>query len=330
MVAGLLVLVFAQLAAPAPELTAGLLGPEPLALAAASPRPRECRRLGEAGLWATLRHPELDRYCRTLGRGQSQLRNAPELALEAAKAAEAQFPERVAPGVLQARALVELGKYSEAWELFARALKREPRAVEDPEGLHDLGLAARLSHHPEEGLRAYRALAVRARLVSSPLRRTQIYVEAAFAAQSRGPDGLPEALGYLREAQRTGAVPGTSALVLGTLALALDRAGRHREALDLAEESDGGGLALDKLLGGVRLCRSEITALQAQISEPESRNLALQHWQEFLAPEAGTGSNSESPGPWTAHARAAEKRLQEELGKGVAGRRAPATERALR
>ena len=89
-------------------------------------------------------------------------------------------------------------------------------------------------------------------LGSERIRRTAT-IEAAGLALARGPADLEEALGYLSEARASPAA-GDRDLVLGMLALTLDRAGRREQARAVAREASG-PYDLENLLSPVERAR---------------------------------------------------------------------------
>ena len=287
----------------------------PLAAAAgASPRPAECSssapRGGAERVWDRARSPGLAAYCSALARGYARLRRTPEAALEAAAAAAKTLPNRAAPQVLEARALVALGRYSEAWERFSAVRSRARRDLEVPAALHDLAVAASATGHAADALAAYRALVPRAGLLDEP-RRMRVLVEASVITMAVGPQALDEASGYLNEARRRSTHPGLEPLVLGALALALDRQGHTQQARGLLEETmlpeqlltsesekdksvrRGKGFLRDNL---PLLPAVERDALAAILLERLSPDEARERWRAFLAGPGGRG-------PWAEHAR---------------------------
>jgi tetratricopeptide (TPR) repeat protein len=245
------------------------------------------------------------------------LNRTPEEALRAGAAAQALFKERAAPFVLQARALVALRRYAEAYEHFERAERLSPSGLEAPDALHDFAIAARKTRHASVALASYRALVPRAALLGQSLRRHQMYVEAAATAMASGTGGLDEALGYLTEARRQPAPAGFSDFVVAMLSLSLDRQGRRHEAQGVASELGGpdhlarfappagaGGDAtppkrpeLPASSLAPMLTPGEwhaLVAVAAQVSDPA---LAAEHWKAYLATVAAQD-------PWLSHAKA--------------------------
>ncbi len=284
------------------------------AAALASPRPVECLPSAPRGnaerLWDRARTPGLAAYCSALARGYARLRRTPEAALEAAQAANRALPNRAAPRVLEARALVALGKHAEAWERFSGVDARGRRELEVPAALHDYAVAATVTGHGPEALRAYRSLVPRAGLLDDA-RRVRVLIEASLVTMASGPAALDEAIGYLNEARRRSQQPGLEPLVLGALALALDRQGHPQQARGLISEVTAPEGLFDEqsaapaAKGPARdavpvLLPGERQALAAMLLERLSPDEAKQRWNAFIA---GAGAR----GPWADHAR---RRLQ--------------------
>ena len=306
-------LVFVLLAQ-AGAVPRGPEGGELLSAAAASPRPRECTGTSPHGaertVWDRARRPRLATFCDSLAQGYARLAQAPSEAQRAAQRAEKALPGRAAPLVLEARALVALGRDADAWKLFGDARKRDRRSVETPGALHALAVAAVRTKNQAEAVRAYRALAPRAGLLGDGFERQRVYVEAAATVMTVGEGGLDEAIGYLAEARRRRSRPGFGDYVLGTLALALDRQGRNEEARGVAAEA-GGPWYLERasaapeadpkartLAPNARpvLPDGELDAIVAMLAEREAPELARERWQAFLDGPAGKG-------PWAEHAK---------------------------
>ena len=106
-------------------------------------------------------------------------------------------------------------------------------------------------------------------LGSEHIRRTAT-IEAAALALARGPADLEEALGYLAEARASPAA-GDRDLVLGLLALSLDRAGRREQARAVAREASG-PFNLEALLSPAE--RARVAAPEPPVSEGARAPLA--------------------------------------------------------
>jgi tetratricopeptide (TPR) repeat protein len=315
-------LLFAQVAA---GVAAPPDGSELVSFAAASPRPPECGApagRGAASVWNRAREPKLRTYCDALARGYASLRRSPADALAAAARASAALPGRAAPAVLEARALVRQGRHAEAWKRFEAARAISPRSVDSPHALHDFAIAALSTGKLDEARAAYRVLAPRADLLGAELLRQRVYVEAAAAMMTAGSESLGEAIGYLAEARRRSTQPGFSPVVLGVLALALDRQGRSDEARGVAAEAGGSGSlvraeARDRPAPGASgkpaamplLPEGELDAIIAILAERSEPELARERWQTFL-------DGAASRGPWADHARKKLEALRARRGKG--------------
>jgi tetratricopeptide (TPR) repeat protein len=302
-------------------LAAGARAGAPLAAAAvASPRPPECSpsapRGGAERVWDRARAPGLASYCSALARGYARLRRTPEAALQAAAAAARILPNQVAPQVLEARALVALGRYAEAWERFSGARSRARRELEVPAALHDFAIAASATGHAAEALAAYRALVPRAGLLDEA-RRVRVLLEASVTTMATGPQALDEAIGYLNEARRRSVHPGLEPLVLGALALALDRQGHSQQARGLLAETTlpeallpGEGEAGSARAAKVPLRNNlpmlpavERDALSAILLERLNPEEARERWKAFLGGPGGRGA-------WAEHARKKQSALE--------------------
>jgi hypothetical protein len=213
--------------------------------------------------------------------------------------------------VLRARALLASGQAVQAWAEF-EAAGSAPWLVRAPEALHDRAIAASLTGHVPEAISAFRSLVPRAELSDRPALRERIYVEAALHVMLLGPEALDEAIGYLTEARRAGPSPGFSPIVLGALALALDRQGKSALAAGVALEA-GPVTALTSLEPAPAaretnrrtpstgflpvLPPGEFAAIIAIVGQAHASPLARDYWQSFLE-EAGNGSR------WADYARA--------------------------
>jgi hypothetical protein len=293
------------------------------AAAAASPRPALCR--AEAGsrssLWARARPVEVERFCATLARSFARLERAPAEALELAREATAMFPSETLGPLLEGRALLRLGRTGEAWQRLAPLVVAGAQALDDAASLHDVARAALLTGALEDAQRLYRLLMPRSVVLGSERIRRSATIEAAALALVRGPADLEEALGYLAEARASPAA-GDRDLVLGLLALTLDRAGRREQARTVIREASGPD-ELDGLLsrserarvaageslpaeppgsviarGRPLLPEGEIHAVIATLAEGRDPALRKAHLVAFLASPAGKG-------PWAEHARRA-------------------------
>jgi hypothetical protein len=206
--------------------------------------------------------------------------------------------------------LVALGRYPEAWERFNGLRTRARRELDVPAALHDFAIAATATGHTADALAAYRALVPRAGLLDEA-RRLRVLVEASLATMATGPQTLDEAIGYLNEARRRSMHPGLEPLVLGALALALDRQGHPEQARGLLTETTLPEQLLpssadeDKATPPAKgFSRSNVPlmpamerdALAAILLERLDPDEARQRWKAYLAGPGGRGA-------WAEHAR---------------------------
>lgn len=277
------------------------------AVARGGARPKECgggaRTHGSR--WDRAKSPGLERYCDLLARGYGKLAAAPDEALAASAEAARLMPSAAPPLVLAARAKVALGSYVESFALFERAVAVSRASVDAPGALHDLAISAQKTGHAREALDAYRALAPRAEIFDDTDEALRVFIEGAFVAMSAGPEHLTEAVGYLNEARRMAKLPELETYLLGALALALDRQGRHNESVGIAAEAAGPWQLEEERARAAQLGRrrpvlpdGELDAMIAILAERRDRDLALERWQAYLDSPAGKA------GPFAAHARA--------------------------
>jgi tetratricopeptide (TPR) repeat protein len=307
-------------------LVSALLLPAPLpasslaAAAAASGRPKECSSRARRALargpsvWELARVPNLQRYCDLMARAQAELGTMPAEAKKAAEEADQALPGRAPPSVAVARAALALGAVDEAARAFERARSIDPRSVEDPATLHDLGRTLARSGKRDEALVVYRALVPRVDLLGSTDRKVAVLLEAAHVSMAASAAGavpspadlvkgkapprasrLDEAIAYLREARQH---PPTqlAADVMLSLALALDRAGDRDEADATLVEARAKGARLGPALDYLAVPEDR-AALDALAAEGSDRVAAQKAWEGYLAGKGGKG-------PWAAEARA--------------------------
>ena len=286
-----------------PLLIALTLPSEVPAAAAASPRPLVCRSESDrrSSLWASARPVEVERFCTTLARGLARLERAPAESLELAREAMAILPRETLGPLLEGRALHRLGRHAEAWQRLRPLVLASIPALDDASSLHDVARSALLSGALDDAQRLYRLLMPRSVVLGSEQIRRTATIEAASLALARGPNDLEEALGYLDEARASPAA-GMHDLVLGLIALSLDRAGRREQARAVAREASG-PYALEALLTSVDRARpllpeGEIHAVIAMLAEGRDAALRRTHLAAFLAGAGGKG-------PWAEHARRA-------------------------
>ena len=168
-----------------------------------------------------------------------------------------------------------------------------------------MAVSALATGHRAEALAAYRALVPRASLLPDARRRQRVYVEAGLVVMAEGPERLDEALGYLAEARRLRAAPTLSEVVLGAVALGLDRQGRVDEARGVASEA-GGPFSAERLAKEesnplasrpVVTAPGELHAVAAILAERRHPEIAKNGWKAYLESEAG------KTGKWAAHAK---------------------------
>lgn len=293
-------------------LLASPRGPAPqpsdrLAMAAqASGRPKECRKGGERSrqtrwtIWDHARQPHLLRYCDLLGRGHALLDRSPASAREAASLAEQVLPGKAAPLVLTARAHVRLRDFDRALLEFQKARAIDPRSLEEPGALHDLAITQKHTGALEDAAATYRILVPRLDLLPDTDDRVAVLLEAAAIAMTRGPSGLDEATALLSQA-RSLPLSKHSPLVLGVLALALDRASSSEQAnavLDTLHRSNGAAVlaTLDPASLPFLTDPDEWTAVLAISLERADRSRALATWERYV--------DSKPPDSHLAHAKA--------------------------
>jgi tetratricopeptide (TPR) repeat protein len=313
-------------------LVSALLLPAPIpasslsAAAAASGRPPECTSRARRALargpsvWELARVPNLQRYCDLMARAQAELATMPVEAKKAAEEADQALPGRAPPSVAIARAALALGNVEEAARAFERARAADPRSVEDPSTLHDLGRTLARAGKRDEALVVYRALVPRIDLLGSTDRRVAVLLEAAHVSMTVGAEGgalpspadlakakpphpaptlrapLDEAIAYLREARQR---PPTQLAgdVMLSLALALDRAGDRDEADATLAEAQRSGAKLRAGTLDYLAAAEDRGALDALAAEGSDRAAAQKAWEGYLAGPGGKG-------PWAAAARA--------------------------
>jgi hypothetical protein len=134
-------------------------------------------------------------------------------------------------------------------------------------------------------------------------RRDRALIEASVVTMASGAAALDEAIGYLNEARRRNPQPGLEPLVIGALALALDRQGHAQQARGLVAEVAAPEALLDPAQASKTPARGavpvlpppELLALGAMLLERLSPEEARQRWSAYVA---GAGSK-----PWAEHAR---------------------------
>ncbi len=278
-----------------------------LAMAAqASGRPKECRKGGERSrqarwtIWDHARQPDLLRYCDLLGRGHALLDRSPASAREAASLADQVLPGKAAPLVLTGRAHVRLRDFDRALQDFRKARAIDPRSLEEPGALHDLAITQKHTGALEDAAATYRILVPRLDLLPDMDDRVAVLLEAAALAMNRSTPGLDEATALLSQA-RAMPLSKHSPLVLGLLALALDRASSPEQAdavLDTLHRSNGAAViaTLDPASLSFLANPADWNAVLAITLEREDRARAITTWERYVA--------GKPPEPHVAHAKA--------------------------
>jgi tetratricopeptide (TPR) repeat protein len=255
-----------------------------------------------------------------MARAHAQLPTMPDGARRAAEEADKALPGRAAPAVVLARAALAMGDATEAARAFERARAIDPRSVEDPATMHDLGRALRKTGKRDEALVVYRALVPRIDLLGTASVRVSVLLEAAhvsIAAEGAGTapptmaelakgkpakadtrprtPPLDEAIAYLREARQRPATQ-LAGDVLLSLALTLDRAGSRDEADAVLAEAERAGVHVKGAPLDYLAVPEDRAALEALASESSDRPAAQKAWEAFLAGPGGKG-------PWASAAR---------------------------
>lgn len=280
-------------------LTGAVLLPRPLSgasesmtvIAASSSRPADCAQA--PSLWRRATGRGAVSYCDLLLAASARLEEAPQKAQELAQRAARLEPGRPEPWVLIGRALVVRGRFAEAAQHFAKAEKRDSRALTSPIDLLAVARAEARTGAYASALERYRGLIPRIRFLAEHRQRQRALLEAALIAQLVSPRLSAEARAYATEARRQ------DALVYGdlsraVLALILDREGRREEARALAREVDGPWTLawLSNKEPDPRGRSGELTpvwplaereALRAVLLEPVDEALAQEAWSDYLA-----------------------------------------------
>jgi len=241
-----------------------------------------------ASVWTLARHPKLQRYCNLLSRAHARLDRAPDEARQGAVAADKLLPGRAAPQVVIARCALRDGDIKTALAAFELALKRDPRAVEQPLAMHDLAMTRWRSGQLAEALATYRILVPRASLLPSRTTRARVLLEAAhvaIATAARKPDlttrHLTEALAYLREAAHDPHQAHRLDIAL-SLVLALDRAGRRVQANAVLAEQRSAEAWAGRQPADYLAAPEDLDALRALALERTRPARAAQHWKRYL------------------------------------------------
>jgi tetratricopeptide (TPR) repeat protein len=253
-----------------------------------------------ANVWERAKSPEIRLYCDLLASAESKLAGPTPMAaaaLDAARQADAVLPGQCAPRVLEGRALVALGRASEALDAFDAGRARDVHAFDEPPALLSYARALAAAGRDADASRAYRAVLPRSSSLSAT-DRASLAAEAGLEAMLLGPGAVDEAAADLREALR-GAQGDAERFVVLALALALDRAGSGTEARTLLAERSRGEpravVAAWARKAPVALRPSEGASLAALALESTDVAGARDGWEESLkaAPD----------GPWAPYSR---------------------------
>ena len=271
--------------------------------ATAPSRPAECGvdgNLKGTNIWERARHPELRHYCDVLATGSSKLVSLATAAdaLRAGDEADRIMPGHAAPLSLKGRALVKLGRFTEAYAAFTEAKNRDARSLDDPSALLAFARACQRSNHAGEALAAFRSLLPRADGLAGA-ERAPAYVEAALVAMEASRGNVDDAIAMLRQARReaTDALQPISTLAL---ALALDRSGARDEARAMLDDRAkaaartlGRDATLTALLGPLAYEGEALAAIGL-----ESTDAAAAHdaWQRYV-------DTAPAGGVWLDHAK---------------------------
>lgn len=290
MIALALILVLAQAGADGAVSTGG--------------RPAECNAVDGIGanVWERAKSPALRRYCDLLASGATKVAGTGAMAKEAlvlAEEAEKTLPGRAAPMLLKGRAAASLGEFGDAYGAFEEARKRDEHAFDDPSALVAYARSAARTSHPEVARAAYRLLLPRASALTVG-ERGVAYDEAGMVAMASGPAASADAIATFRQALRDSQGVAQTVAVLG-LALALDRANQHDEAMAAVAERIHGDprpllkAAVDTGVLGPGTGVEELDALAAIGLEPTNAAAAREAWKKYA---------EHAPAIWAEHARA--------------------------
>lgn len=272
-------------------------------------RPAECgvqEGFRAANKWERAKEPNLQSYCALLASGTAKLVNTGALAKDVpaiADEADKLLPGRAAPSVLKGRALLRLGKASEALVVLSEARTRDDRALDDPVALLAWARANARTGHFEEAAQAYRAALPRTSALAAAERSAASF-EAGMVVMAQGPKAVDDAVAMLRQARREAQDSMQTASVVA-LALALDRSGQKDEARAVLAErvrSDAKPVLADPRVTGALAdagMSSEADALLATALEATDGVAARDAWHRYLEGAAARSA-------WSEHARAHE------------------------
>lgn len=266
--------------------------------------------------WDMLREREIAELCVELGRARVRLAGDPLGVLTRARELARAWPGRPEPWVLQARALVLMGEYAEAWKAFAGARERgeELRAAHVA---RDYAVAARMTGNDAAAVEAYQRLVPLAALWPDPLLEQRLLLEAAAAALTRGQAGMNEAIGHLAAVRPRATSTGLRTFVLGLDAFAAYRRGQAPPELEQASAAEVWRF-VERVRSGATsrvwpvLPHPELQAVASLLVERYSAAEAAELWSPYVEMLARPGGDA------AALARARER--QERLARGSRGR----------
>ncbi len=284
-----------------------------VAAAAASGRPAECMphaRSGSTrrdGVWSRARIPNLQQYCGLIARAHARMQENTASARKAAIEADALVPNRAAPQVVLARVARLLGDLPAAQKAFDLALSRDPRAVEQPLAMHDHALVQWRTGKLQDALATFRVLVPRAALLPSRAHRARVLLEAAHVAMAvaqsnearssrdvvRSSHVLDEAIAYLREAQRDSHHPLALDVSL-SLVLALDRAGRARQADALLSEQRKSSTWANTVTVDYLETQDDLHVLRGLAVELRDPAAAAKSYRRYLESPSGKGAYADA------------------------------------
>jgi hypothetical protein len=247
-------------------------------------------------IWQRAGQRRLARLCERLSSIQITLSSAPAEALAGAQALAAEWPDRVEPKQLVARALTRLGRHAEAWTLWASTTAASETSLTGTRALHDYALSAAMTGHDAQALSAYRAVVTRSASSADRAYRERVLIEASAAALRVDQTDTEEALGYLAAAadDRTTPLLATCAAGLARLANVL----RPGALVDVPKIEASAAWAFLREIDTPSPARSswpslpahELEALAALLIAPHDAERAAQLWQRYIAGLEGRGA----------------------------------------
>ena len=253
----------------------------------------------DADRWDKARSPAIIAFCDKLAQGSARLGRDPASALVAADEADALLPDQAAVAVLRGRALVELGKMSDAKTALQRGATLSPQALAAPPALLALARAQRGAVistafvPPADAVASYRALVPRVEGLATEEQRSRALLEAGQVLLDEGPSGVDEAIAVFERLIASGDVS-TRTRARAWLALALDRGGRAPEALLVAAAAARQGAAV--LVRERDATSPSFPPLLATVLAPSAPAAAAAEYRAWLD-HAGASA-------WAGHARA--------------------------